>query len=164
MVAGRNILADLAAFLDLAAQDPCSALNSMSRAYPAEPLVVAPVGAHFTEPIRSNALLSNPSSILIFSQAQIVGLRHTYALPRDATDEVIEMVSDSRFDARDGGDVSVLNLHEECFMLVDKRNIAPHAFLETRPSQIMFKFHSEFGENGERRLPRLGSFMGTVLR
>ena len=87
------------AFLEMAAQDPCSALNSLSRAYPAEPLVVAPVGAHLTEPIRSNALLSNPSSILIFSQARIVGLSYTYALPRDATDEVIEIVQDSRFDA-----------------------------------------------------------------
>ena len=132
MVAGCNILTNLAAFLEMAAQDPCSALNSMSRAYPADPLAVAPVGTHFIELIRSNALLSNPISILIFCQARIVGLRHTYALRRGATNEVIEMVSDSRFDARDGGNVFVLNLHSVCsqcsqefFMLVEKRNIDP---------------------------------------
>ena len=75
--------------------------------------------------IRLNALLSNTSSILNYSQARIVGLRNTYALSLAATEVVIEMLSDPNFDSRkihtkyvkrlkkrllngfDGGDVSV---------------------------------------------------------
>ena len=87
----------------MAAQDPHNALNSSLHAYPADPLIAVPVGAHFTQPIRLSALLSHPSSILNYSQARIVGLRNTCALPRAATDVVIEMVSDSRFDVREIG-------------------------------------------------------------
>ena len=50
--------------------------------------------------IRLNALLSNTSSILNYSQARIVGLRNTYALSLAATDVVIEMLSDPNFDSR----------------------------------------------------------------
>lgn len=130
MNAGGNVITDLAAFLGMATQDSRKALNTILHAHPEAPLVAVPVGAHFTQPIRSNALLSNPSSILNYSQARIVGLKNTYALLRAATDAILEIVSDSRFDAReigtkyvkklekkllkgfDRGDVSAFNRHE----------------------------------------------------
>ena len=62
-----------------------------------------PIGAHFTQTNPDNALLANPSSILNYSQGRIVGLRNTYAFPRAATDAVIEMVTDPKFDAREIG-------------------------------------------------------------
>lgn len=133
---GINAVADLAAFLQKAAQDPRNAVDTLSRAYPAELLGAVPVGAHFSAPNRSEALLSNPGAILNYSQARIVGFRNTFAIPRAATDAVIAMVSDSKFDARvkfglcdrhkvreevgteasqriPWGNISVLNMHEE---------------------------------------------------
>jgi hypothetical protein len=185
MNAGGNVITDLAAFLGMATQDSRKALNTILHAYPEAPLVAVPVGAHFTKPIRSNALLSNPSSILNYSQARIVGLRNTYALPRAATDAILEIVSDSRFDAReigtkyvkklekkllkgfDGGDVSIFNMHAEmdgkqdvrmflrCIRYVVGCIFGDEAFADS----MVFTFQPEFDEKGERRM---GSFMGSV--
>ena len=154
MIAGR-ILTDMAAFLEKASQDPRNALSSILGVYPTDPLDAVPVGAHFTRQIRPNALLSNPSSILNYSQARIVGLRNTYGLPRAAADAVMEMVSDPKFVPReigtkyvkklekkllkgfDGGDVSVFDMHEEMDGKQDVRLfLRMDAFLETRPLQI----------------------------
>ena len=100
MIAGGNILTDIAAFLEMAAQDPCSALNSMSSAYPAEPLVVAAM-LHQLAPTSSRQFAPAPScriQLQFFTGAD--RWAQSYAcLPQDATDEVIEMAQDSRFDA-----------------------------------------------------------------
>jgi len=103
MIAGGHILTDMAAFLEKASQDPCNALHSILGVYLTDSLVAVPVGAHFMRQIRPNALLSNPSSILNYSQARGVGLRNMYALPRAAADAVIEMVSDPKFVLREIG-------------------------------------------------------------
>ena len=185
MIAGGHILTDMAAFLEKASQDPRNALRSILGVYPAAPLDAVPVGAHFTRQIRPNALLSNPSSILNYSQARGVGLRNMYALPRAAADAVIEMVSDPKFVPReigtkyvkrlekkllkgfDGGDVSVFDMHEEMDGKQDVRLFlrsiqyvvgcifGDEAFADS----MVFTFHPEFDENGERRL---GSFMGSA--
>ena len=70
---GINAVADLAAFLQKAAQDPRNAVDTLSHAYPAELLLAVPVGAHFSAPNRSEALLSNPGAILNYSQPRISG-------------------------------------------------------------------------------------------
>ena len=57
-----------------------------------------PIGAHFAQPNSDNALLVDPSSILNYAQGRIVGLRNTYAFPRAATDAIIEVVTDPKFD------------------------------------------------------------------
>ena len=54
MIAGGNILTDIAAFLETAAQDPSKALNSILGVYPTDPAVR--VGAHITWQIRCDAL------------------------------------------------------------------------------------------------------------
>ena len=103
MIAGGHILTDMAAFLEKASQESRNSLNSILGVYPTDPLGAIRVGAHFARQIRPNALLSNPSSILNYSQARIVGLRNTYALPRAAADAVMEMVSDPKFVPREIG-------------------------------------------------------------
>ena len=79
-------------------RDITEVLGSIAETYPVDKLVAAPVGAHFTQPNGIGAFRANPSSILNYSQARIVGLRNTYALPRPAPDAVIEMVTDPKFD------------------------------------------------------------------
>ena len=78
-------------------------LGSISETYPVDKLVAVPVGAHFTEPNGICSFRANPRSILNYSQARLVGLRNTYALPRAATDAVIEIVTDPKLDAREIG-------------------------------------------------------------
>jgi hypothetical protein len=150
----------MAAFLEKASQDPRNALSSILGVYPTDPLVAIPVGAHFTRQIRPNALLSNPSSILNYSQARIVGLRNTYALPRAAADAVIEMVSDPKFVPREIGTKYVKKLEKNfskdsmeamflfstcmrkwtasktCAYFSVASSMLLDAFLETRPLQI----------------------------
>ena len=104
----------MAAFLEKASQDPRNALSSILGVYPTDPLVAIPVGAHFTRQIRPNALLSNPSSILNYSQARVVGLRNTYALSRAAADAVIDMVSDPKFVPQEIGTKYVKRLGKNC--------------------------------------------------
>ncbi len=113
MIAGGHILTDMAAFLEEASQDPRNALNSVLGVYPTDPLVAVPVGAHLPRQIQPNALLSNASSILNYSQARVVGLRNTYALPRAAADAVIEMVSDPKFVPREIGTKYVKRLKKK---------------------------------------------------
>jgi len=144
-----------------------------------------PIGAHFTQTNPDNALLANPSSILNYSQGRIVGLRNTYAFPRAATDAVIEMVTDPKFDAReigtkyvsklerkllkgfDGGDISEYDMRIEmdgnqdvrlflrCVRYVVGCIFGDEAFADS----MVFTFHPTFDDKGQRTF---GSFMGSV--
>jgi len=144
-----------------------------------------PIGAHFAQPNSNNALLANPSSILNYSQGRIVGLRNTYAFPRAATNAIIEMVTDPKFDAGeigtkyvcklerkllkgfDGGDISVYDMRVEmdgkqdvrlflrCVRYVVGSIFGDEAFADS----MVFTFHPTFDDKGQRTF---GSFMGSV--
>jgi hypothetical protein len=168
-------------------RDITDLLESISETYPVDKLVAVPVGAHFTQPNDTGAFKfrASPSSILNYSQARIVGLRNTYTLPRGATDAVIEMVTDPKFDSReigtkyvrklevkllkgfDGGDISVFNMHVAMDGKQDLRLFlrsikyvvtcifGDEAFAES----LVFTFHPTFDDNGRRTF---GSFMGSA--
>ena len=159
-------------------------IEKISDTYPVEKLVAVPVGAYFTRP-NGAFHLPNPSAILNYSQARIVGLRNTYALPRAATDAVIEMVSDPKFDAReigtknvkqlevkllrgfDGGDISVYNMRVAMdgkqdlrLFLRSIRYVITCIFGdEAFADSLVFTFHPTFDEDGKRTF---GSFMGSA--
>jgi len=146
-------------------------------------LFAVPMGAKFMQPNPDN--LANPSSILNYSQGRIVGLRNTYSLPRAATDAVIEMVNDPKFDAQeigtkyvsklerkllkgfDGGDVSVYDMRVEmdgkqdlrlflrCVRYVVGCIFGDEAFADS----MVFTFHPTYDDKGMRTF---GSFMGSV--
>jgi len=62
-----------------------------------------PIRAQFPQPNSDSALLANRSSILNYCQAQIVGLRNTYAFaafPRAATDAIIRLCCWMHFQRR----------------------------------------------------------------
>ena len=175
----------LSAFHDMHGRDITEVLESVSETYPVDKLIAVPVGAHFTRPNCIVAFRANPSSILNYSQALIVGLRNTYALPRAATDAVIEVVTDPKFDARDigtkyvrkleatllkgfdGGDISVYNMRVamdgkqdlRLFIRSIKYVVACIFGDEAFAESLVFTFHPTFDENGERTF---GSFMGSA--
>jgi hypothetical protein len=165
-------------------RDIMGVIEMISDTYPVDKLVAVPVGDHFTQP-NGAFHLPNPSSILNYSQARIVGLRNTYALPRAATDAVIEMVSDPKFDARDigtknvkqlevkllrgfdGGDISVYNMRVAMdgkqdlrLFLRSIRYVITCIFGdEAFADSLVFTFHPTFDEDGNRTF---GSFMGSA--
>jgi hypothetical protein len=165
-------------------RDIMGVIEKISDTYPVEKLVAVPVGANFTRP-NGAFHLPNPSAILNYSQARIVGLRNTYALPRAATDAVIEMVSDPKFDARDigtknvkqlevkllrgfdGGDISVYNMRVAMdgkqdlrLFLRSIRYVITCIFGdEAFADSLVFTFHPTFDEDGKRTF---GSFMGSA--
>jgi hypothetical protein len=151
MIAGDSSV--LSSFHDMHGRDITDVLESISETYPVEKIVAVPVGAHFTQPNGIGAFRANSSSILNYSQARIVGLRNTYALPRAATDAVIEIVTDPKFDAREIGTKYVRKLEatllkaflsttcelqwmasKTCACFFVQSNMLLPAFSETRPS------------------------------
>jgi hypothetical protein len=146
-------------------------LGSISETYPVQKLVAVPVGAHFTEPNGIGSFRANPSSILNYSQARLVGLRNSYPLPRAATDAVIEIVTDPKLNMREIGTVFLSTSYNMRVAMDGKEDLrlffssiksvvacifGDKAFAES----LAFNFHPTCDENGKRTF---GSWQRLVL-
>ena len=170
--AADSVFVDLSAFHRSAVASIPDALAGLSRSKPALALQAAPVGTQLKQRIH---LQANNGSILNHTQALIVGLRTTYAVPRATNDAVTDMVSDPKFEPNeigtnyvkkqerklpkgfDGGNVSVFNMREEmdsgqdvqlflrCIKYVIKCIFGDEAYANS----MCYTFHPVFDENGD---------------